>query len=425
MDRSFYLNLAKQGLSMPIGADLVLHGEPAPAAILRDGTALGRVVEKTARRFQTPLAIPLMDLQLEKATLLRGLDIPVADVATYHFEEPPTDAQMATLRRRVREPLSPQQQVHVDAVASVARHAPDLVPCGMMIGPFSLMTKLLKDPITPVYLSGMGVTAAEDPAVAAVERTLELAMLMVERSLRAQLAVGARLICVAEPAANRVYVSPKQIEEGSDVYERMVMKNLRRLKAIMDEAFGRANFVADIAWEKRTTRENRRVFSFKHDHLFVFANQKARFEQTRNQLPLSERVKARYKNPDDDPRGPWQSISANAQAGHATPSQFYTLVAPNGTQHVPPTGRCWLYTKERMENAVQEGNIWFGKNGSEGPIMQKLCHPERAQRVEGPAFVFRQVGRKRREAGVLTPAQRPRKIAGFSPGGRFIGELAD
>jgi uroporphyrinogen-III decarboxylase len=235
MDRSFYLNLAKQGLSMPIGADLVLHGEPAPAAILRDGTALGRVVEKTARRFQTPLAIPLMDLQLEKATLLRGLDIPVADVATYHFEEPPTDAQMATLRRRVREPLSPQQQVHVDAVASVARHAPDLVPCGMMIGPFSLMTKLLKDPITPVYLSGMGVTAAEDPAVAAVERTLELAMLMVERSLRAQLAVGARLICVAEPAANRVYVSPKQIEEGSDVYERMVMKNLRRLKAIMDE----------------------------------------------------------------------------------------------------------------------------------------------------------------------------------------------
>jgi len=235
MDRNFYLNLAKQGLSMPIGADLVLHGEPDAAAILRDGTALGRVVEKTARRFQTPLAIPLMDLQLEKATLLRGLDIPVADVATYHFEEPPTDAQMETLRRRVREPLSPQQQVHVDAVSHVARHASDLVPCGMMIGPFSLMTKLLKDPITPVYLSGMGVTAAEDPAVAAVERTLELAMLMVERSLRAQLAVGARLICVAEPAANRVYVSPKQIEEGSDVYERMVMKNLRRLKAIMDE----------------------------------------------------------------------------------------------------------------------------------------------------------------------------------------------
>ena len=235
MNRSFYHDLAQQRLSMPIGADLVLHGEPDAAAILRDGAALGRVVEKTARRFATPLAIPLMDLQLEKATLLRGLDLPVADVASFHFEEPPTDAQMATLRRRVREPLSPQQQVHVDAVSYIARRATDLVPCGMMIGPFSLMTKLLKDPITPVYLSGMGVTAAEDPAVAGVERTLELAMLMVERSLRAQLAAGARLFCVAEPAANSVYVSPKQIADGSDVFERIVMRNLRRIKAILDE----------------------------------------------------------------------------------------------------------------------------------------------------------------------------------------------
>ncbi len=235
MNRIYYQDLAKQGLSMPIGADLVLHGEPDVAAVLRDGAALGRVVEKTARRFATPLAIPLMDLQLEKATLLRGLDIPVADVATYHFDAPPTDAQMETLRRRVREPLSPQQQVHVDAVAYIAQHAPDLVPCGMTIGPFSLMTKLLKDPITPVYLSGMGITAAEEPGVAAVERTLELAMMMVERSLRAQLAVGARLVCIAEPAANRVYLSPKQIEEGSDVFERIVMTNLRRFKAILDE----------------------------------------------------------------------------------------------------------------------------------------------------------------------------------------------
>jgi uroporphyrinogen-III decarboxylase len=235
MDRGYYQKLAEQGLSMPIGADLVLHAEPDPAAVLRDGAALGAVVVKTARRFQTPLALPLMDLQLEKATLLRGLDIPAADIAAWHFEAPPTDTQMETLRRRIREPLAPQQQVHVDAVSYVARQAPDLVPCGMQIGPFSLTTKLLKDPITPVYLSGMGMTAADDPAVAALERTMELAMLAVERSLRAQLAAGARLICIAEPAANSVYVSPRQIEEGSDVFDRIVMASLRRFKQILDE----------------------------------------------------------------------------------------------------------------------------------------------------------------------------------------------
>ena len=235
MNRAWYQTLAENRLGMPIGADLILHGEPDPAAVLCDGAALGRVVEKTARRFQTPLALPLMDLQLEKATLLQGLDIPAAEAATWHFEAPPTDDQMATLRRRIQEPLIPRQQVHVDAVSYVVRQAPDLLPCGMQIGPFSLMTKLLKDPITPVYLAGMGVTAEEDAGVAALERTLELAILAVERSLRAQLAVGARLICIAEPAANRVYLSPKQIEEGSDVFDRIVMTNLRRIKAILEE----------------------------------------------------------------------------------------------------------------------------------------------------------------------------------------------
>jgi len=235
MDRCYYQELAAERLCMPIGADVVLHGEPEPAAVLRDGASLGRVVEKTARQFQTPLAMPLMDLQLEKATLLRGLELPPADVASFHFDPAPTAAQMTTLRRCIPGPLAPRLQVQVDAVAYIVRAAPDLVPCGMTIGPFSLMTKLLKDPITPVYLSGAGMTAADEPSVAGVEQGLELAMLVIERSLRAQLEAGARAIMIAEPAANKVYLSPKQIESGSDVFERLVMTGLRHYKAILDE----------------------------------------------------------------------------------------------------------------------------------------------------------------------------------------------
>lgn len=233
MKRSDYLRLAERGLCMPVGADLILHAEPDPAAVVCDGSALGRVVAKTARRFRTPLAVPTMDLQLEKALLLRGLGLPAAEVASHHFELPPTDAQMSAMRRELDAPLPPRLQAQVDAVAYIARREPELVPCGMTIGPFSLMTKLLKDPITPVYLAGMGVTADEDPSVACLERGLELAMLAVERSLRAQLAAGARLVFMAEPAANKVYVSPKQMEEGSDVFERLVMPNLRRYREIL------------------------------------------------------------------------------------------------------------------------------------------------------------------------------------------------
>ncbi len=76
MDLDFYLNLARSGLRMPIGADLILHESPDPKALKHDAEALGKVVAETARRFKTPLAFPLMDLTLEKSDLLAFLDVP-------------------------------------------------------------------------------------------------------------------------------------------------------------------------------------------------------------------------------------------------------------------------------------------------------------------------------------------------------------
>ena len=144
------------------------------------------------------------------------------------------------------------------------------------------------------------------------------------------------------------------------------------LKVLCDEVFGRANFIANLVWEKRTSRENRRVFSFNHDHVLVYAQSKLRFEQTRNPLSLNEEVLSRYKNPDNDPRGPWQSVSANAQAGHATKSQFYTLTLPSGRKVDPPKGRCWLYTHEKMQSEIAANNIWFGVNGDNAPRLKKF-----------------------------------------------------
>ncbi|TET32862.1 MAG: site-specific DNA-methyltransferase [Planctomycetota bacterium] len=143
------------------------------------------------------------------------------------------------------------------------------------------------------------------------------------------------------------------------------------LRVLLDEVFGRANFATTIIWEKRKTRENRRVFSFKHDYVVVYAKNRRIFEGTRNALPMSESVRARYRNPDNDPRGSWQSISALAQAGHGTASQFYTLTAPNGKEHELPEGNCWRYTQQRMTEAINDGRIWFGKTGNNAPRIKK------------------------------------------------------
>ena len=159
----------------------------------------------------------------------------------------------------------------------------------------------------------------------------------------------------------------KLLREDGSIWISIDDNEAHYLKVICDEIFGRINFVATMIWEKRKSRENRRVFSFNHDYVFVFAKNKASFEAIRNPVVLNDDVLSRYKNPDNDPRGPWQSVSANAQAGHGTPSQFYKLRLPSGKVIDPPKGRCWLYTKHRMEEEIAAGNIWFGLTGHSVP----------------------------------------------------------
>ena len=142
---------------------------------------------------------------------------------------------------------------------------------------------------------------------------------------------------------------------------------LANLKSICDEIFGNNNFVATFIWEKRKNRENRKVVSCRHDYILCYCFDIRNTERCLKLLPMSAEALSRYQNPDNDPRGLWKSDPATAQAGHATESQFYTLVAPNGKKHTLPNGRCWLYTEDVMKQAIADGRIWFGKNGNNVP----------------------------------------------------------
>ena len=235
MDREFYLDLARSGLKMPVGADLVLHEKPNPNEILADGVSLGQVLVETARRFKTPLAFPHMDLTLEKAAILGLLGVPELEASKAHWSSPFSDQRMDEIGGLVDRPLTPMLQAHVDSISYVARNT-DLVPIGMAIGPFSLMTKMLADPITPICMAGAGCTAEEDDEIKLVEQALDISTRFVMRSIRAQIEAGARAIFIAEPAANKVYLSPNQIGAGSDIFDRYVMAPNRRVRSLLDEA---------------------------------------------------------------------------------------------------------------------------------------------------------------------------------------------
>ena len=137
------------------------------------------------------------------------------------------------------------------------------------------------------------------------------------------------------------------------------------LKVLCDEVFGRSGYIANVAWQKRTSPDNRLNLGPAHDSILVYGAKAAL--QGFSKLPLSGKRRKAFKNPDNDPRGPWASTDCTAQAGHATPSQFYVLTTPAGRRIELPTGLCWRYTKERMEEEIRAGRIWFGMDGKGVP----------------------------------------------------------
>jgi adenine-specific DNA-methyltransferase len=171
---------------------------------------------------------------------------------------------------------------------------------------------------------------------------------------------------------NRLSEMKSLLTEDGSVWISIDDSELHYLKVAADEVFERSNFITTIVWERRTTRDNRVAFSKNHEYILVYAKNFAHWCKSRNSLPLPEDVKNRYKNPDNDHRGNWQSVSANVQAGHAVPQQFYTIQAPNGKLHNPPKGRCWVYTKEKMQDEIKNNNVWFGKTGNSVPRLKRF-----------------------------------------------------
>jgi adenine-specific DNA-methyltransferase len=142
---------------------------------------------------------------------------------------------------------------------------------------------------------------------------------------------------------------------------------IRNLKILCDEIFGEFNFLSNVVWQKRTSPDARKKISAGHEYLLMYSRDYENRNDAINLLPITDEQKKAYKNPDNDPRGPWVSSDFTAQIGHATPQQFYTIIGPNGQTHTPPQGTCWKNIESVYKQKLAEGRFWFGKNGDAFP----------------------------------------------------------
>ncbi len=188
---------------------------------------------------------------------------------------------------------------------------------------------------------------------------------------------------------SRLKIAKNLLKDDGVVFISIDDEELENLKKICNEIFGEFNFVANIIWERSFSPVNlKKHFSESHDFILCYAKNIDLLVS--NGLPQTEELLERYKNPDNDPRGPWQSD--NFSVGPVVQEKVYEINTPSGRKIMPPQGRCWLLTKERFEEYVKDNRIWFGKNGDNVPRIKRFLSEVKTNVTPMTIWSYKEVG---------------------------------
>lgn len=166
----------------------------------------------------------------------------------------------------------------------------------------------------------------------------------------------------------RLRLAKDLLAEDGVIFISIDEHEVQNLKNIANEIFGEQNFVGAVIWERAFAPKNdAKYFSDSHDYVLVYAKSLPDFEIGR--LPRTAEANARYKNPDNDPRGPWAADNMTVKTYSA--AYDYEIITPNGTVQRPTDGRCWFTSKERMKKLIDDGRVYFGESGGNMPRLKR------------------------------------------------------
>lgn len=167
----------------------------------------------------------------------------------------------------------------------------------------------------------------------------------------------------------RLYIARELLKEDGVIFISIDDNEQAQLKLLCDEVFGEENFVGEIAWQKiHSTKNDAKYFSNSHEYIFCYTKIISNVEI--KLLPRTEKMNARFSNPDDDPRGVWSS--GDLVANEERSGGYFDVVGPSGQVFNVPKGKHWVYSKENLEKLIQENRIWFGKNGTAFPRLKRF-----------------------------------------------------
>ena len=165
----------------------------------------------------------------------------------------------------------------------------------------------------------------------------------------------------------RLVLLRELLAEDGSIWVTLDDREAHYFKVMMDEVFGRSNFVANVVWNHRKSVQSDIIISLSHNHVLAFSKNKSFLNLNR----LADVSEEKYSNPDNDPRGLW--VADPMDAPNIRENLTYPITNPNtGVQHLPPSGRCWRFSPEKFASALAENRIVFGKTGKSRPQYKRF-----------------------------------------------------
>ena len=164
----------------------------------------------------------------------------------------------------------------------------------------------------------------------------------------------------------------------------------QNLKSICNEIFGEANFIASIVWQKiHSIKNDARYFSDNHEYALIYARNIECIKV--GLLPRTSEMDSRYKNPDNDPRGPWQSGDLVA-SGERSNGHFIVTSPTTKKEFDVPAGKHWVYSKDNLEQMIVDDRVWFGPDGNAFPRKKRFLSEVQDGRTPSTLWLAEEVG---------------------------------
>jgi len=162
------------------------------------------------------------------------------------------------------------------------------------------------------------------------------------------------------------------------------------LRLVMDEIFGPRNFIATVIWQKvYAPKSTAKHFSEDHDYIVAYGKNAEAWRP--NLIQRTDKQDARYKNPDNDPRGPWKTSDLSARNPYG--AGIYAITGPTGRViAAPPKGMYWRVSQEKFHEMDNDNRIWWGKHGNSIPQIKRFLSEVRQGRVPQTLWPYTEVG---------------------------------